>query len=135
HVEEATMELIITAARLIDGTGGAVIERPAIVIREARIAEVRPGAAGAPVDGARVVDLGERTLLPGLIDTHLHFAGNYGRDGTPMGGRPPAEAALYSAAEARAMLDAGFTTVRDCGSKTTLALKRAIEAGAVPGPR
>lgn len=126
---------IITAARLIDGTGGAVRERAAVVVRDGRIVEVRDGVPADLPEGARVIDLGERTLLPGLIDTHLHFAGNLRRDGLPLGSQHPVEGGIRSAAEARLMLEAGFTTVRDCGSRTTPILKRQIDAGAVPGPR
>ncbi len=129
------MDLVVRAARLIDGTGSDPLERPEVLIRDGRIAGVRSQTDGAATGDATVIDLAELTLLPGLIDTHLHFVGNLGRDGTPMGARPVAEAALGSAVEARRMLDAGFTTVRDCGSRTTPTLKRMIDQGHVTGPR
>src|SRR5438105_2237241 len=116
------METVITAARLIDGTGGMNAaerqnrERAAVVVRDGRIAEVRDQVPADRPEGARVIDLGERTLLPGLIDTHLHFAGNLCHDGQPLGSQHPVESGIRSAAEARLMLEAGFTTVRDCGS-------------------
>ena len=134
----AATTTVVRAGRLIDGTGGAVLERPEVRIEGGRIVSVRQrGQTGGVSDeaGVEVIDLGGRTLLPGLIDAHLHFCGNVGRDGLMMGALPPDEAALGSANEAAAMLRAGFTTVRDCASRTTLALRNAIDGGLLPGPR
>jgi imidazolonepropionase-like amidohydrolase len=129
--------VIIRAARLIDGRGGAALA-PAMV----RIEGDRIAAAGSslqvPAD-ARVIDLGDATLLPGFIDLHTHLTGRsdvHWEDALVK--TTPEEEALWGAHWALVTLMAGFTTVRDMGPNwpyTDVALRNAIEAGAVPGPR
>lgn len=131
------MAVAIHRARLIDGTG-AVLDSATLVIRGGRIA-----AAGASRDvsiprGATRIDGRGLTVLPGLIDCHVHLC---------LGAEPDVVAAietdsasdrlLKAAAHAKATLEAGFTTVRDVGARdhSIFALQRAIEAGLVPGPR
>jgi len=92
-------------------------------------------------DGARVIDLGDATLISGMIDSHVHLDGQFEenwykgfyQDQT----RSPAEQALYGAKYAKETLDAGFTSVRDVGSTDFIAaaLSHAIDAGVIDGPR
>lgn len=119
----------LKAARLIDVESGKWIDAPVVIIEGERIKAV--GSRLAVPQGARVIDLGERTLLPGLIDAHVHIAGG----GGPNAG--VARSALKGAANAKKTLEAGFTTVRSMGggSFAGIALRDAINDGDVVGPR
>jgi imidazolonepropionase-like amidohydrolase len=128
---------ILRAAQLIDGTGAAPI-RPAVIrIEGERIAEIGPNVRVE--SGARVVDLGDATLLPGLIDLHTHLTGDqrvHWEDAL-VKSTPPRDA-LWGARNARITLLAGFTTARDMGPAwpyVDVELRRAIDDEAVPGPR
>ena len=122
----------VRAARMLEVESGR-IEGPAVVVIEGdRIVRV----GGEPPAGARVVDLGDLTLLPGLIDMHTHFA--YDLDGewlTREVKDDEADLALRAARNARLTLRAGFTTVRDMSGPAGVALERAIESGLAEGPR
>jgi imidazolonepropionase-like amidohydrolase len=128
----------IRAGTLIDGTGAAPVRNAVIVIRGDRIEAVGPSAR-VPA-GARVIDLSRYTILPGFIDAHVHLAsrplgvGDFVHRGVT---DDEGDDALWGAADARATLLAGFTTVRDVGSSSfaNVALARAIDAGRVGGPR
>jgi imidazolonepropionase-like amidohydrolase len=128
---------ILRAARLIDGTGAAPIMPAMIRIEGERIAEVATKLRIPP--GARLVDLGDATLLPGLIDLHTHLTGDervHWEDAL-VKSTPPADA-LWGARNARITLLAGFTSVRDMGPSwpyVDVELRRAINGDAVPGPR
>ena len=119
-----------TAARGGDRAGAA---RPGDPRRKRHDRRGRARQAGAPID----IDLGDVTLLPGLIDAHVHLAG--GEEQTPYEDlkQTAARAAIEGVANARKTLLAGFTTVRDLGSRdfADVALRDAIAAGRVPGPR
>jgi imidazolonepropionase-like amidohydrolase len=129
--------VVVKAARLIDGRGGPPLEPAMVRIAGERIEEV--GATIAVPAGATVIDLGGATLLPGLIDLHTHLTD---RDDvhweTALTTTTPPEAALWGARNARVTLLAGFTTCRDMGPTwpyVDVELRKAIEAGAVAGPR
>jgi imidazolonepropionase-like amidohydrolase len=129
--------IVVKAARLLDGRGGPPLEPAMVRIVGDRIEEV--GAAIAVPAGAAIIDLGGATLLPGLIDIHTHLTD---RDDvhweTALTTTTPPEAALWGARNARVTLLAGVTTCRDMGPTwpyVDVELKKAIEAGAVPGPR
>jgi len=122
---------------LIDGRGGPPIEPAMVRVRGERIEEVATNLA-VP-SGATVVDLGPATLLPGLIDLHTHLTDREDVHWeNALTTTSPPEAALWGARNARVTLMAGITTCRDMGPTwpyVDVELKRAIEAGAVPGPR
>jgi imidazolonepropionase-like amidohydrolase len=130
---------ILRAARLFDGT--AMREPGVLVVKGARIASLNAGDAGT---GASVVDLGDATIMPGLIDCHTHLAARVSTsiylDGFGPAGESSssvAEAAILSIKNAAAVLHNGFTTVRDVGggSGIDLALRDAINSGEIVGPR
>jgi imidazolonepropionase-like amidohydrolase len=126
----------IRAARLIDGRGGAPIAPAVVVIRGDRIDAVGSGAA-IP-SGARVVELGGATILPGLIDLHTHLTSTGIHWEEELLKTTPGQAALHGAQNARVTLLAGFTTCRDMGPTwpfTDIDLRKAIDEGVVPGPR
>jgi imidazolonepropionase-like amidohydrolase len=133
----AAQTVVVKAARLIDGRGGPPLEPAMVRIRGERIEEV--GATVAVPAGATVVDLGSATLLPGLIDLHTHLTDREDVHWeNALTTTTPPEAALWGARNARVTLLAGITTCRDMGPTwpyVDVELKRAIEAGAVPGPR
>jgi imidazolonepropionase-like amidohydrolase len=127
----------IRAARLFDARKGALVEPGLVVVEGERIVQV----GGTAPAGAKTIDLGDATLLPGLMDAHTHLSFESGsswyRDSLDLILRWPAEQAQYAAEYARRTLDAGFTAVRDLGSADfiDIGLKKAIDGGAVPGPR
>ena len=128
---------LITAARMLDVKTGRMVENPAILITDGRITAVgRQGEVTAPADAKRI-DLAGLTLIPGLIDMHVHLTG----DATIGGYRGLEFTDSYwmvaGVANARKMLESGFTTVRNVGSDGfyDVGLKQGIEAGYVPGPR
>jgi imidazolonepropionase-like amidohydrolase len=125
----------VRARRLIDGSGHNPVEDRTILIEDNRIVEVGHHDAIDVPPSATVHDLGDRTILPGLIDAHMHF---YGVPSNQLYAAPfeaDAYRALRAAGEARRMLEAGFTAARCCGSSIGPALRRGIEDGHVLGPR
>ena len=130
--------LWLTDARVVDGLGG-VLERAAVEISGDRIVGVYPGGAPPIPGGATVRDLAGRTLMPGLIDVHVHLS-SYERLPPILRGEAPrpTELRVFELANgARAFLAAGVTTVRDVGSEDdhALLLRDAIRLGLTPGPR
>jgi len=125
--------ITVTASRLLEVETGRVQRNQVIRIENGVIVSVEPRTAAAPVD----IDLGDVTLLPGFIDAHVHLIG--GEEQTPYEDltQTAARAAIEGVANARKTLLAGFTTVRDLGARdfADVALRDAIAAGRVPGPR
>ena len=132
--------VLVHAGRLLDRPGQAPRGASTVLIRNGKVEAIREGfldAAGFP--GAQVIDLRNKFVLPGLIDSHVHLdsdsAGQEGLIESLTNG--PAYFAYEAAVNARKTLAAGFTTVRNLGNSdgVTLALRDAIAAGKVPGPR
>jgi imidazolonepropionase-like amidohydrolase len=135
---------VVKAARMLDVRTGRVITNASVLIQDGRITEA--GDKVSVPAGAEVIDLGDQTLLPGLIDAHTHLLQNYDNN---LGGDDPnmiltvtqlgtTKRALLGAAMGREMLEAGFTAVRDVGNSGIngdVALRDAIRAGWVTGPR
>jgi imidazolonepropionase-like amidohydrolase len=127
----------IKAARMFDGKGDRLIEPGLVVVSGGRIQSV----GGSAPAGAKVIDLGDATLLPGFIDAHTHLTMDFDLDynGARLKGlsRTTAESAIRATVNARKTLMAGFTTVRDLGSEDFLdvGLRNSINDGVVPGPR
>jgi imidazolonepropionase-like amidohydrolase len=131
----AQQPVVLRAARMVDVTRGVLIAPAVVVIADGRIVSI--GSAAVPA-GARTIDLGDLTLLPGLIDAHTHLTFDISGDWVTRSVRElPADAALRGARNARITLLAGFTTVRDVGSTgfADVSLMKAIDAGFVIGPR
>ncbi len=119
----------LRAGTLIDGKGG-VTRDAVIVIEGSRIARV----GGEPK--GKVHDLSRLTVLPGLIDTHVHISSHFGKDGRYTNeGETPSQFILYAVENAYRTLMAGFTTVQSIGAPQDLDLRDAIARGIVPGPR
>jgi len=128
---------VVRAGRLIDPDSGTVLSNQIILIKDGKIQAVG-GALSLPAD-AKVIDLLDKTVLPGLIDCHTHVADGQS-DGEPFNvlRKTASQIALESVPNARAMLLSGFTSVRDVGTYRALndiALRDAIARGDVIGPR
>ena len=121
----------VRAAAMLDVVAGRIVANPVVIIEGDRITAVGPDLAIPR--GSEVFDLGDVTILPGLIDCHTHVTTTYKflLEGGPM------QDAVTASARAKVTLDAGFTTVRDLWAKdfTDVALRDAIERGDVQGPR
>jgi imidazolonepropionase-like amidohydrolase len=132
--------VVVRARALIDGRSAGPIPNPEILIRGNRIAAVYTQGAQALPAGAQVLDLGEATVLPGLIDCHTHI---FLQGDTPYDEQLLKWPASYRAARAvvaaRRALEQGFTTIRDLGTEGAgygdVGIKRAINEGYIPGPR
>jgi imidazolonepropionase-like amidohydrolase len=129
----------IKAGRLVDVENGRVLEKQVILVRGAKI-EAAGSDVKIPAD-AKVVDLSNKTVLPGLIDCHTHLAdGAHDNNADPLSQlkRTASEVVLESVPNARMALESGFTTVRDVGVYRALndvALRNAINKGYIVGPR
>jgi imidazolonepropionase-like amidohydrolase len=131
--------VVLKAAHIFDAVSGKLADHGVVVVQEGKIVAVGPDSA-IPA-GAKIIDLGDATIMPGMIDSHVHLDGEFHEDYYKgffedlM--RFPAEQALYAAKYAKETLDAGFTSVRDVGSTDYIAvsLKNAIDAGVTEGPR
>jgi len=128
--------VVVTADRMIDVLAGRIVDHPQITVVDGRIAAVSAQGSAVPA-GARRVDLPGMTLLPGLIDMHTHitvdprYSGYRGLEFTDNFWT------VVGVANAKKTLEAGFTTIRNVGSRNydDVAIKQGIEQGYVPGPR
>lgn len=133
---QASGTVVVTAQRLFDARSGRMIEQPQVLIRDGRIVEVARAGADAPADAKRI-DLPGMTLLPGLIDMHVHL------DSDPSyGGYTGLQFndrfwSVLAVKHAQQTLQAGFTTVRNVGADAwnDVGLRQAIDEGQLSGPR
>ena len=125
-----TGTITIRAASAFDGRGRSVANAT-VVVRAGKIVSVENAATGAVT-----YDLRGLTLLPGLIDTHVHLDTHFGKDGRATSqGETPQQSILYEAENAFITLMAGFTTVQSIGSPLDVDVRAAIARGTLPGPR
>ena len=132
--EDEPQTIVLRADRILDGRGSTFVNSE-IVVRDGRIEALRDLGS---TEGATVYDLSGATLLPGLIDTHVHLGWHFdretGRLHTATSADTPEDQVLYAAENAWNMLQSGITTVQSLGGTEDVPLRNAITAGS-PGPR
>jgi imidazolonepropionase-like amidohydrolase len=134
---ERSHVVVLHAARMLDVAGGRIVAPGEVLVQGDRIV-----AAGVHVDrpaGAEVIDLGDTTLMPGMIDAHVHLFLHVGAEDLQTVQESVPERTLIAAGAAKADLMAGFTAERDMGSEgagcADVAVRNAINTGLIPGPR
>ena len=140
----ADQTIMLKAARMFDGKSKALVQNGVVIVHGDKIVDV---GSNLPVPaGARVIDLGDATLSPGFMDAHTHltldFSGNFNERRLKELDLNVSEQAIKATTYARATVEAGFTTVRDLGSRfvgsrefVDVALRNSINKGVVVGPR
>jgi imidazolonepropionase-like amidohydrolase len=123
--------IVLRTSRILDGRGGVLEDRD-VVVRRGEIVQIVPAGQGR---GERVVDLTEYTVMPGLIDTHVHLGWHFGPDGRLARRTEMADRVLNGAENAHRMLEAGLTTVQSLGGVEDGPLAETFERGVLPGPR
>ena len=141
-VPVASQTVALRAGRMVDPQDGSVVSTPVVLVQDGRILAVGPDLA-IP-DGATLLDLGDATLLPGYMDAHTHVCSSLSSDRDQAGlfltmatREPAAARSVEGVINTRAMLDAGFTTIRDVGNEGDYAcgpVKKAIAEGRLLGP-
>jgi imidazolonepropionase-like amidohydrolase len=143
-IEAADPVIALKAARLFDGKSKALVTNGVVVVQGDKIVDV---GTNLPIpQGAQVIDLGDATLSPGFMDAHTHltfdFSGNYNERRLKGLEINVSELAYLAIPNARATVEAGFTTVRDLGSRfegsrdfVDVSMRNAIAKGVIPGPR
>ncbi len=125
----------IYCGTLIDGIANKATTEMTLIVTGNKITAIKKGYE-EPATGAAVIDLKSKTVMPGLIDCHVHLSQETSRNRYSEGfALNPEDFAFRSVAYAERTLMAGFTTVRDLGGTTTIALRNAINAGHIKGPR
>jgi len=136
--QSTDMVTVIHVGKLLDKPGNPPRGPSTVIIRNGKIAEVLAGHQQGPA-GATLIDLKDKFVLPGLIDSHVHLDSDAGGNAALIEAvtDSPARAAYRAAGNAKKTLMAGFTTVRNMGDGTgaTLALRDAVAAGELPSPR
>jgi imidazolonepropionase-like amidohydrolase len=142
--QAADQLIAVKAARMFDGKSNALVQNAVVIVRGDKILDV---GSNLPItSGAQLIDLGDATLAPGFMDAHTHltadFSGNYNERRLQQLDLNVSEQAIRATAFARATVEAGFTTVRDLGSRfiashefVDVALRNSINKGVIVGPR
>jgi len=138
HAQQAApKQMILHAARILDVAAGKIVSPGEILVTGNRITEA--GAHVTHPASAQVIDLGDTTLMPGLIDAHTHLFLHPGNEGLQTVEESVPQRTLMAAAAAKADLLAGFTAERDMGTEgahcADVAVRDAINRGEIPGPR
>jgi imidazolonepropionase-like amidohydrolase len=140
----ADQSVVLKAARMFDGKSNALVQNAVVIVQGDKIVDA---GSNLPIpSGAQVVDLGDATLSPGFMDAHTHltadFSGNYNERRLQEVDLNVSEQAIRATLFARATIEAGFTTVRDLGSRfvashefVDVALRNSINKGLIVGPR
>jgi imidazolonepropionase-like amidohydrolase len=140
----ADQALVLKAVRMFDGKSNALVQNAVVIVQGDKIVDV---GSNLPIpNGTQVIDLGDATLSPGFMDAHTHltadFSGNYNERRLQELDLNVSEHAIKATAFARATVEAGFTTVRDLGSRfvasrefVDVALRNSINKGVIVGPR
>src|SRR5216110_3175200 len=142
--QAADKVIVLKAARLFDGKSKSLVQNGVVIVQGAKIVDAGSNLP-APAD-AQVIDLGDTTLSPGFMDGHTHltldFSGNYNERRLRELDLNVSEQAIIATRYARATVEAGFTTVRDLGSRfvgskefVDVALRNSINKGVIVGPR
>ena len=137
QLAEPKQVVVVRAAHMLDVAGAHIVSPAEILIVGDRITEV--GQHVARPAGAQLIDVGDRTLMPGMIDAHVHLFLHPGAEDLQTVEESVPERTLIAASAARADLEAGFTAERDMGTEgagsADSAVRNAIDAGMIPGPR
>lgn len=134
------MKIAIKNGNLIDGTGAEKVANKMILIEDSKIIDIKTEKNSSedelkiPKD-TLLIDASGKTILPGLIDAHLHLMGIRSMEPIQWALDPPALKAIRAAVDAKKLIEAGFTSVRCAGSSVSLHLKEAIDEGTIKGPR
>ena len=133
----AANDIVIHAGTVLDGVGDQPRRAVSIIVRDGKILAVQPGFVAPP--GAEIIDLSTSTVMPGFIDCHVHMSALLPSRSNATEYRlthSDIDRALDAAVFAGAMLQQGFTSARDLGGgDETVAVRNAIDAGKLPGPR
>jgi imidazolonepropionase-like amidohydrolase len=125
----------LLGGRLIDGTGADPVENAVVLVKGDKIVQVGSAGQVEVPPGAEVVDVAGKTVIPGLIDAHVHLLGIKSMSQITWIVDEPHVRTIRAAMDAWRCLDAGFTTIRDAGGMLAIYVKRAIEEGTAIGPR
>src|SRR2546430_3764055 len=140
----ADQSVVLKAARMFDGKSNTLVQNAVVIVQGDKIVEA---GSNLPIpNGAQVIDLGDATLSPGFMDAHTHltldFSGDYNLRRLKEIDLNVSEQAIIATTHARATVEAGFTTVRDLGSRfvrsrefVDVALRNSINKGVIVGPR
>ena len=135
--QATAQNMVIKGATILDVTNGDMIKNHVVIVKDGRIDAVTPARSSDIPKGIEVIDLQGHTLLPGLIDMHVHLTSGGGYHGYERLKLTDERRAILGVVHARQTLMAGFTTVRNVGAGSfgDVALRDAINDGDIPGPR